>query len=70
MVGLILWGIIVTLGAAALRGILLAAPLMVGLHFLHDYVPMVPQLGFIACFWLLFVVGILFVTTNASLSKS
>lgn len=45
---------------AVLRAFFLALPLMIGLHFLHWYIPLAPQLGFVACFWLLFVVALLF----------
>lgn len=55
----ILLAIASALGTAVLRAFFLALPLMIGLHFLHWYIPLAPQLGFVACFWLIFVVTLL-----------
>lgn len=38
--------------AAIIRGGILCVPLMIVLHFLHGFIPAVPQLGWLAC-WLL-----------------
>lgn len=45
-----------------MRAILLFWPVMVGLGALHSYIPMVPPLGWAACFWLVFVLGLLIPT--------
>lgn len=44
---------------AFVYGAILCIPLMIGLHFLHAFVPIVPALGWVASFWLLWVVSLL-----------
>lgn len=42
------------------RAALFCVPLMIVLHFLHNYIPLVPQLGWVACFLLLVAVSFIF----------
>jgi hypothetical protein len=45
---------------ALINGLILGLPVMIGLHFLHDFIPLVPQLGFWGSFWLVVVTSLLF----------
>ena len=64
--GLMLASPFLVLGVSLFRAAILCYPAMLGLGALHSHIPAVPPLGWVATFWLVFVLGLLIPTSSTS----
>lgn len=69
LVGVLFLAPLLALFSAFLTAGLLCVPLMISLHFLHAFAPVVPALGWQASFWVLVVARLVFPGAGYSTSS-